>query len=125
MKYNFENKELKFSEKSLEFDDEIKEVIEFDGFLVVRTDYYKSTTNENVYGVNLEGKITWQIKKMSKLTYKGKEFIGITDPYSGLTKIDNDRIKLHNWDSTTFEVNPRSGELLTDPMDSRVGKRPW
>lgn len=56
MTYKFENKELKIGEISLEFDDEIKEVIDFSGFLVVRTNYYESTTNENVYGINTDGK---------------------------------------------------------------------
>ncbi|GAK97506.1 hypothetical protein JCM19294_42 [Nonlabens tegetincola] len=41
----------------MEFDSEIKEVVEFKEFLVVRTDYYESTINENVYGVNANGKI--------------------------------------------------------------------
>ena len=125
MKFEYKNKILTIGDKSVDFENQIMEVVDFGSYLVVRTDYYKSTTNENVYGVNEQGQIIWQIKKMSKLTHNGKEYNGITDPYSCLTKIDNNRIKLHNWDNTSFDVDSKSGELLSDPMESRIGKRPW
>ena len=125
MKYKFENKELKIGEKSLEFDDEIKEVIDFNGFLVVRTDYYESTTNENVYGINTDGKIEWQIEKLTKLTHNGIEFNGISEPYTSIIKLTDKTLKLMNWDSTYFEVYAHTGELKTNPMESRIGKRPW
>lgn len=125
MTYKFQNKELKIGEKSLEFDNEIKEVIEFDGFLVVRTDYYESTTNENVYGINADGKIEWQIEKLTKLTHNGIEYNGISEPYTSIIKLCDKTLKLMNWDSTNFEVYARTGELKTNPMESRIGKRPW
>jgi len=125
MTYKFQNKELKIGENSLEFDNEIKEVIEFDGFLVVRTDYYESTTNENVYGINANGKIEWQIEKLTKLTHNGIEYNGISEPYTSIIKLNDKTLKLMNWDSTSFEVYARTGELKTNPMESRIGKRPW
>tara|TARA_R110002096_G_scaffold63760_2_gene156129 strand:- start:558 stop:935 length:378 start_codon:yes stop_codon:yes gene_type:complete len=125
MTYKFENKELKINGKSIEFDDQIKEVIEFDRFLVVRTDYFESTTNENVYGINADGKIEWQIEKLTKLTHNGKEFDGITDPYTGIKKLTDKTLRLFNWDSTHFEIYAHTGKLKTDPMESRIGKRPW
>lgn len=125
MTYKFENKELNINGNSIEFDDQIKEVIEFDRFLVVRTDYFESTTNENVYGINAKGKIEWQIEKLTKLTHNGKEFDGITDPYTGIKKLTDKTLRLVNWDSTYFEIYAHTGKLKTDPMESRIGKRPW
>jgi hypothetical protein len=125
MTYKFQNKELKIGKKLLEFDNEIKEVIDFDGFLVVRTDYYESTTNENVYGINTNGKIEWQIEKLTKLTHNGIEYNGISEPYTSIIKLTNKTLKLMNWDSTSFEVYANTGELKTNPMESRIGKRPW
>ena len=125
MTYKFKNKELKIGKKLLEFDNEIKEVIDFDGFLVVRTDYYESTTNENVYGINTNGKIEWQIEKLTKLTHNGIEYNGISEPYTSIIKLTNKTLKLMNWDSTSFEVYAHTGELKTNPMESRIGKRPW
>jgi hypothetical protein len=125
MKYKFENKELKIDEKSLEFGNEIKEVIDFNGFLVVRTDYSKSTTNENVYGINTDGQIEWQIEKLNKLTHNGIEYNGISEPYTSIIKLNDKTLKLLNWDSTNFEVYAHTGELKTNPMESRLGKRPW
>ena len=125
MTYKFENKELKIGGKSLEFDDEIKEVIDFNGFFVVRTDYYDSTTNENVYGITTDGKIEWQIEKLTKLTHNGIDYDGISEPYTSIIKLTDKTLKLINWDSTNFEVYSHSGELKTNPMESRIGKRPW
>lgn len=125
MTFKFTENKLIVNCKTVVFDDKIQEVVDFGDCLVIRTDYYKAKTNENVYGVNELGERTWQIKKMDKLSHEGKQFTGITEPYTGLTKIDEQRIKLFNWDSTNFEVDPRTGQLVTNPMDSRIGRRPW
>lgn len=125
MNFNFTENRLTVNGQIVVFDDKVQEVVDFGDYLVVRTDYHKAKTNENVYGINEMGVRTWQIKKMDTLSYKGKQFTGITYPYSRLTKIDEHRIRLFNWDSTTFEVDARTGQLLTDPIDSRIGHRPW
>lgn len=125
MTYENQNNVLKINNRELEFENEIKEVLEFDGFLVVRTDYYNSNTNENVYGVNADGKIKWQIEKLTKLTHKGIEYDGISDPYTAIKKLTNEKAQLVNWDSTHFEIDVYSGKLITNPMKSRIGKRPW
>ena len=100
-------------------------MIDFNGFLVLRTDYYESTTNENVYGINADGKIEWQIERLTKLTHNGIEFNGISEPYTSIIKLNDKTLKLMNWDSTYFEVYSHTGELKTNPMESRIGKRPW
>jgi len=125
MTFKFENNILKIEGKTLEFDNEIKEVIEFNELLVVRTDYYKSPSNENIYGVNLDGKIAWQIEKLTKLYHNGIEYDGIKEPYGAIIKLTDRTLKLINFDSTSFEIYAHSGALKTDPMESRIGKRPW
>ena len=125
MKFNFQNRTLIIGTNKIEFENSIKEVIEFANILVVRTDYLNSNINENVYGINFDCKIEWQVPKMEKITFENKEYIGITEPYANLKKINDDKIRLVNCDSTYFDINPRNGELLTNPISSRSGKRPW
>ncbi|TXE14912.1 hypothetical protein ES692_17600 [Psychroserpens burtonensis] len=125
MNYNFENNILEINNQRIELNDEIKEVIEFDGILVIRTDYFESTTNENIYGINIYGKIEWQIKKMTKLTHNGIEYNGISEPYTSIMKLTEKTLKLINWDSTNFEIYAKTGEIKTNPMLSRIGKRSW
>lgn len=125
MRFKIENNRLSLGDNFIEFKDEIEEVLDFGSSLVVRTKQFKSTTLENVYGVNEQGEKMWQVPEMSRIVYQEMKFVGITHPYIGLTKIDDKRVKLHNWDGTTFEVDATSGELLTNPIQSRIGRRPW
>src|SRR6478736_2991684 len=107
---------------ALEFNDRINEVIEFADCYIVLTDYFQSTTNQNVYGVDKKGKKIWQIDNLESLTYKDKEYIGITHPYSELEKIDTNIVKLINWDGTSFNIEPNTGKILSNPISSRIGK---
>ena len=125
MTYEYQYKVLKINNRKLEFENEIKEVLEFDGFFVVRTNCHITNTNENVYGVDAGGIIKWQVEKLTKLTYKGIEYQGISDPYTAIKKLTNNMILLVNWDSTHFEIDAYSGKVITNPMKSRIGKRPW
>ena len=125
MKIEFQNNTLKINNRELELIDEIKDVIEFDDFLVIRTDTDKSSTNENVYGINKNGEIKWQIEKISHLSYNDAEFKGIIDPYTTINKISENKVQLINWDNTHFQIDANSGKILTNPMKSRIGKRTW
>ncbi len=125
MKFQVNNNILTIGNNSIEFADEIEEVVDFENCLVVRTKRFNSSTLENVYGVNELAKITWQVPLMESIVYQEKEYIGITKPYNRLTKIDDRRIKLHNYDGTTFEVDVTNGKIITNPIESRIGRRPW
>ncbi|GAK89574.1 hypothetical protein JCM19297_1402 [Nonlabens ulvanivorans] len=41
------------------FPDQVMEVLEYDDFYVIMTDYHQSSTNENVYGIDSNGFILW------------------------------------------------------------------
>ena len=125
MKFKYQNRILTIGKGKIEFENSIKEVVECDNILVVIIDYQSSKINENVFGINSNCKIEWQIPKMEKIIYQDKEYIGITKPYSNLIKINQDKIRLINRDSTYFDVDPKNGKLLTNPIASRLGNRPW
>ena len=67
----------------------------------------------------------WQIEKLAKVTHNGIEYDGISEPYNEIIKLSDKTLKLINWDSTYFEVYVLTGQLKTNPIDSRIGKRPW
>jgi hypothetical protein len=125
MKYDYTGNKLIVDNNTTEFTEQISEIIDFGDFIVVRTDCSNSTTNENVFGINNKDQQIWQINQMETLIHRGKQYGGIIEPYSGLTKVDDNTVRLHNWDGTRFDIDSKTGELLTHPMDSRIGKRPW
>lgn len=125
MEYTYRGNKLIIGNHTQSFDKEIKEVLDFGDCLVVRTDYFKVDYNENVYGVNIHGMVTWQIKNLDTWTFNGEQRVGIREPYAGIVKLDDKTVRLINLDGTRFEVNPWTGELLSHPLESRIGNRPW
>ena len=125
MTNKFENNVLTINSLKIEFQDKIIEAILFDKVLVLRTDNFESSTNENVYGVNTDGKIVWQIEKLEYFIHKNKKYEGISKPYVSIQKLNDKTLQLTNFDGTKFQVDFRSGKLISDPMESRIGKRPW
>lgn len=125
MQFKYKDSKLTVGNFSIEIKDVVKDVVDFGEILIIRTDGFHSKTNENVYGVNENCQIVWQIKAMLNINYKGKEYIGINKPYSGLTKFDNNTLRLHNFDSTNVDIDPWTGNLTTNLVKYRIGKRPW
>lgn len=111
--------------RKVEFPFKISHTELFDDVIIVVTDYYESNFNENVWGVNGVGEKIWQIPRVDKVEYEGKEYLGISDPYTGIHKIDEQTARLFNWEGGYFEINPKSGEFTKNIIEFRKGKRPW
>ena len=67
MKFQVDNNVLTIDNNSVEFADDIEEVVDFENCLVVRTKRFNSSTLENVYGVNELAKISWRVPKMESI----------------------------------------------------------
>ncbi|GAB4393523.1 MAG: hypothetical protein Tsb005_12190 [Gammaproteobacteria bacterium] len=92
------------SVKYVQFPYEIKQVEEFGEILVVRLKIPVGIIlNENVFGVSSEGKILWQIEKLSS--------VYTDNPFTGMVR-EGDNAKLFNWDGTDLIVNPATGEII-------------
>ena len=61
--------------------------------------------NENVFGIDAEGHIKWQI---SKRTYAYQD-----SPFTGIARAGSTAI-LYNWDGTDLEVDPATGNVLSE-----------
>lgn len=126
MEVNFKGNTISIAERSIEFSNPIKKVEIFSSILIVLLEReLNSQLLENVYGVSGELKIIWQIKKMDNIEFNGTHYTGITHPYIDIKKVNEEDLLVSNLDGTTFLVDPYSGDLLTNPIASRIGKRPW
>jgi len=124
MKFSFENTELKIRDQIITFDDSIKTIIDFGAILVVLTDPYNSSNLRNVFGVNSKGEIIWQIQDMRFFIHQGKEVPGFDKPHAGIQRVYK-KIRIFNVSSSHFDINPKNGKVLTHPMDTILGHRPW
>lgn len=125
MNFSIENNILRLGQHEVEFPFEISHTEIFGKVILVITDYYKSDINENVWGVNEHGKIIWQIPKVNEVEFEGKKYLGITDPYTGVHKVDEQTARLFNWEGGYFEIDPSTGKFTKNIIEFRKGKRPW
>ena len=125
MNFSVENNILRVGQREIEFPCKISHTEIFGEVIVVITDYYKSDINENVWGINGQGEIIWQIPKVDQVDFQGKIYPGINDPYTGLFKIDGHTARLGNWRGGDYEIDTSTGKFTKNIMEFRKGKRPW
>lgn len=116
---------LTIGTEKVEFPYKISHVEKFDKTFIILTDHYESTINENVWGVDENGRKIWQIQKVDHTYFKGKQYLGIASPYTGIHKVNEGIARLFYWDGGYIEVNPATGKLTKNIIESRQGKRPW
>ena len=88
----------------VEFDWPIAEVVATGDRLVVRLEPKPGAChNENVFGVDATGNVTWKVPVQS--------FIYQDSPYTGIVEVDGN-VKLFNWDGTEVLVDPHTGTIL-------------
>lgn len=105
-----------------EYDFPILKIIDFENSrsiviclsIPVRTIY-----NENVLGINYEGKTIWKVPKSDYL-YEESPFVDIQK------WTDNESyVKLINWDSSQMIIDPSNGSIVITKEVLNKGKRPW
>lgn len=102
--YSTHGNELIVNSSNLSFPWPVAQVIHFDESIVVRLEPdVGSKFNENVYGVNLNGKIIWKIEPCRHV-YEDS-------PYTHIAA-DGDIVKLSNWDGDELFVSPKTGTIL-------------
>lgn len=73
MKISIDKNILTIGKKVIEFPWKISHTELFEEVILVITDYYESNINENVWGVNGQGEIIWQVSKIIEVEYNGKK----------------------------------------------------
>ena len=125
MNFSIENNVLRIGQREILFPYQISHTEIFGEVILVITDYYKSDINENVWGVNGQGEIIWQIPKVDQVEFEGKIYPGINDPYTGVHKIDEQTARLGNWRGGDYEIDTSTGKFTKNIMEFRKGRRPW
>ena len=101
-----EGSKMHFKEKTVAFPTKISEVITFEKVHVIITEPSRPPTNDNVWGVSLDGEINWQIPKPQSVYEES--------PYVAIRKRDSKSFYAHNWDGTrlTFVIRGTEIELV-------------
>ena len=106
--YNIEGKRINFKAgNSIEFDSPILRSIFFDDSVIVVLDVSVNVIcNRNIFAINLNGEIIWQIEKSEKLDLIGDcPFINIC--------IESNKLVAFNWCGFKYSIDPRVG-VITD-----------
>ncbi|MGN8072637.1 hypothetical protein [Mucilaginibacter sp. 22184] len=107
--YHIDEKKIVF-EKGLtvEFDFPIKETLVFNDKIIVLLDIVGTTNtkyNQNVFAIDRNGKILWQIERTENLDAIGYcPFISI--------EMDNLNLVSFNWCGYKFIIDPKTGEVI-------------
>jgi hypothetical protein len=104
--YTIQENILRIGDAPIVFEDNIKEVQEISGMLVLltikRDGYFPA---ENVFGVSLsEKKIKWRIANLKYETSDHCPFVGI--------KLYNNQLYLNNWCDIYLIVDPLTGSIV-------------
>lgn len=104
MEVDVKEASLFLGDREVKFDFPVGEYAEYQKTVVVVLDVSgKLKADRNVYGINLEGEIVWQLDE-------GTSIDGHS--YVGLFKDNEGTIRLVNFDGTQLVVNPNSGEII-------------
>jgi len=103
-----DNSILNIADNKYNFQFKIETVLEFDNCLVIMLDFQKVGNDippdDNVYGVDKNCKIVWQIKRPIK----------VDRPHNHITfmkKLDEQNVKCHDWDGAWWKVNVTTGAV--------------
>jgi hypothetical protein len=100
------DRQIVIGDKPVEFPHPVAEMLEFPETVVVRLEVPpKSGLNENVFGINYNGKLVWQIPQ--------QEHIREDSPYTGINREKDNKVGCYNWDATLYIVNSTTGEIVS------------
>lgn len=92
--------------KSISFPFPVAEAVDYTSITVVRLAVPQGVAfNENVFGVDPQGAIVWQVPK--------KTYVYADSPYTGMRR-QGDNAILFNWDGLQLTVDAASGKILAE-----------
>lgn len=98
--------------KSIEFEEEIEEIIDMGKVVIVLTMPQHGYVTENrIYGV-IDGKIAWRVQDMMEYDVKCEPFL--PDPYSGIDVYEKDSSLIVGTTAYGFRmlINPQNGKIV-------------
>lgn len=117
---------VRLDDKYIRFTEVIKKASIVDGTIVVLLNWENDSTSfENVFGLDENLHVKWQIERMAEFEHEGKMYKGIDKPYVDYYENSDKSLTLINYDGTKIDVNPQTGQVLKNPILSRFGRRPW
>ncbi len=90
--------------KEIAFAQTITKALDFGNAIVIMLDVPQGTIfNENVYGIDRDGNILWQVSK--------EKYVYEDSPYTDIQLAGN-AVVLYNWDGLRLSVEPATGRIL-------------
>ena len=90
--------------KVVKFSQKVEEILQFQNMLIVRIESPMGVVfNENIYGVDLNGVIIWQIPKV--------DHVHENSPYTGM-KLAGDSIILYSREGVEHTIEPKTGKII-------------
>lgn len=104
--YSIENGILRLDESvEVRFDWPVREAIEVDGVIVVRTESPPGRiNNRNVYGVLLDGNVVWRVQPVATV-YEDSPFVSLIH--------QGENVVLGNWDGMEIVIDARTGKEVS------------
>ena len=99
---------LVIGDNIVHFDAPIAQHIEYDGFVVIRTENIGGghpDTDRNVHAINLDGTTRWKIPK--KPDHQPR-------PYTNIYTKDDGDLWTYNFSGNLYQLDPETGEILTE-----------
>ena len=104
MKYKISKNKLEIASQEIVFDYDIKTVLEKKDVLMVLLKVpAKFNYQRNIFGVNGEGEILWQVEAPSDFP---------EDLFVSLYKNENDEVEAYSWKGCENILDPKTGEIL-------------
>ena len=118
---------LHLGQRQVTFPTSILEFRTFETRVVVVLSWTPNSPPENVFAVDFDGRIVWQVPELKAIEFQGRSYVGVTEPYVGLGDGGSGVVRLFNWDGGTFvDLEVETGRLRNNPIESRQQRgRPW
>lgn len=106
MNYSIRGKTLELrSGKKAEFQYRIHDAVEIDDVTIVCLEVpLNRRLNENVYALDGQGNLLWQVKPMNHVP-ENSPFIGVERA--------GQLARLFNWDGKVYDINPKTGDIVS------------
>lgn len=105
------NKELTIDGNIVDIPHSIEEALTYHDFIIVRVKPPAGIIfNRNVFGVESDGEILWQIEESPHGTQEDK-------PYVNVYISKNNKLIAGNWNGVSYSVNSENGKITTVSFD--------
>lgn len=123
MSVNFTDHSLSINGISIVLPSIVKKYLEFNDCVVVITK--DSPAINNIWAFDYQGKQLWQLELLEVVIQGDKEYVGFDKPFIDIEIESNQVLKIWDKYGGKYLVSVENGKFIQNPIESRIGRRPW